>query len=420
MKAFIIAAVSLSAALFCAPEAYSWSYPGAGSISVGDVVPGDPVISVDARTLGLGGSSVASAEGVAAIFYNPAAMQLRRRRALSLNIYGNYLNEIVTGEDRYYSSEILYEMPVFGMMYPIGNLRLGIAMRRHLDMGYKSSNKVYSGGNPDTKKIDFKGGPSRLIFGASASLLENLNAGASLNLIAGGLEGNRVDTVFQNTKVSSGFENDFSGSFFELGLLYTLGRDLANIGFTFTPAYTLTSEWEIETSNFAWDPGDSVWGAPAETETSGKKELSIPESIALGIQYNFLGLDRTMITADIRRTNWSGFRYEEKDSSAAGYGDSIDPGYRDVTRFSVGAEHYVNFTTAIRTGFAYEPFYGATSADQVSFSAGVGRELNQNMFVDLAGMLGYRTYRGDNPFTDDDKTVSDTRLKLMASLEWLF
>ena len=287
-------------------------------------------------------------------------------------------------------------------------------------MGYKHSSRSFSSGNADSLDTETSGGPGRMILASAMRLFGRLHAGLSMSLVGGGLEGSSTEIAYQSSKDVLSLERDFSASSMEIGASYLLSGNAGVIGLSYSPGYTLTDKWSSEEEISAWSDTDSDWGTAAVTSLKGERSITMPSSIGLGIQYNYRGLDRTMITADIKKTGWDSYRYEEKTAGAAGYGVKMDPGYRDTVRFSVGAEHYLSFTTALRTGFSYAPFYGATSADMVSFTCGGGMELANDLSIDIAGALGFRNYYGDNPFSSDDENVSESLVRLMATAEWNF
>ena len=321
MKFHIMTIAAFIAAMINFSPVYGWSYPGSGSIALGGVGPGDVISSFDARTLSMGGSSMAAAHGIAGVFYNPALLSLRQRRGVMVGGYGNFSSQVVTGGDKYRSASSNYNIPLVGAMLPMGNLRLALGYSKLFDMAYTSENKTYTLGKPNTLKIENKGGPGRMILGASSKLFGKLNAGLSMNMIMGGSEGSVSEIKHEVSRISLDTDRDLSGMFLQLGGVYSLKRDLAHIGLTFAPSYTMTDSWKGKATTSYWSSSKEEWGSPVEAEAKGKAELTMPSVLGLGIQYNFLGLDRTLITADIQRTDWSSFRYEEKDASAAGYAD---------------------------------------------------------------------------------------------------
>ncbi|MGM0441418.1 MAG: OmpP1/FadL family transporter, partial [Elusimicrobiota bacterium] len=355
------------------------------------------------------------------VFYNPANLALRPARALNLGMGANFTEEMKTGGDtQMYSSSALYKGPTWGIMYPIGGISIAVGQRGDTDMGYYHAHKEFDEGYADSYETDITGGINRTVIATGFRLLGGLHTGFSYNLVGGGVEGDSEQILYQDSWTENEIDRKFSGNYMDVGLLYRLAHDAGTVGFNWSPGYEMEDDWSSEATNKYWDSTEEKWVTSGETSLEGKRDVTMPSKMGLGIQYNFLGLDQTMITADVERTQWSNYRYEETDSSADGYNEEKDPGYRDTTSFSVGAEHYITFATALRGGFSYEPFYGSTAVDKVSVSAGAGIDVGQDLAFDIGSKLGMLTYQGDNPFTSDTATVSERNLKLSASMEWSF
>ncbi len=416
MKFFIIFVVSVLVLFNEADPAGAWSYPGSGNMIAevsNQALPGDPVGSVDARTLGMGGAGIAVSEGVTGLMYNPANIA-NQSRALMLGLNSNIVEE-TGGDEEFYSSAHYFRMPVWGMIYPVGPVNLGVGQRRDLDMDYFHEHKVFEDGVADTYKADISGGINRTMLTTGFRVFGNMYTGVTFNLLGGGVEGDSNQKIVGDSKTDHEIERDFSGNYIELGVLYRLFRDQAAIGLNFAPSYTIEDDWEQVTEKEIWDDtGDGVWVEDSKTKLKDKRDVDMPSKIGLGIRYNFLSLDQTLITAEIERVSWSDFRYQDSN------GDKVNPGYRDTTSLRVGAEHYVNFTTALRAGFSYQPFYSSSAVDRVSFNLGTGIDVSPDISINIGGKMGMSTYQGDNPFSEEDKRVTERQIELMTGMVWNF
>ncbi len=418
MKFKIFLSVLWASLLAGAVPALPWSYPGSGIAATGEPVPGDGIYHMDARTLSLGGASAASAHGPYAVFYNPAGLGLVPRRALAVSAGLGFAGERVPDERKYSSSHFFRAGPV-SVIYPAGRFFLGVGYARRRDMGYEYDYKSFTQGKADTFRVESSGGINGITLACGLGVLRDLYAGVTVDLLTGSASGERSTVIYRSSRDIYEGERDFSGTSFSLGAVYSLMEERLIAAAVWNPGYTLRDEWSLERSEYLW--GANNWTESSSSEPEGQRDLSMPSGFTLSAQYNFPGLDRTMLTADVSRRNWSSFRYrEKKDTSDPAYGERIDPSYRDVTAFRAGLEHYIDFTTALRAGFAYEPFYGDTGVDLVKFTAGVGVELSRSFFLDIGLGYGMRTYYGDNPFSDDEQRVSENIMRIMCSTEWHF
>ncbi|MEA3507073.1 MAG: hypothetical protein U9R36_06270, partial [Elusimicrobiota bacterium] len=301
MKFLILSIAAAAVMVINTMPVGAWSYPGTGNMGVAiftQALPGDPVTSVDARTLGLSGASLASSNGVNGIFYNPANLALGSMKAISLGLYSNHSSEMNL-EEKEYTSSTLYKGPVFGVRIPLSGLRLGFGYRESFDMGYYHEHKEFTEGNADTFKTDISGGQKEIIIAAAFRLLGGLHTGFSYNIVGGGIEGASKEIYYETSRKEKDIERSLSGGFMELGLLYKIDRDLAQVGFSWSPEYIIEDKWSSDSEQYTWDSIADDWDTLTETSLEGSRDVKMPSTMGLGIQYNFLGLDRTMITADV-------------------------------------------------------------------------------------------------------------------------
>ncbi|MBN2406524.1 MAG: hypothetical protein JXJ19_02395 [Elusimicrobia bacterium] len=381
--------------------------------SVDPLAIGDPVLSVTGRAVGMGNTAISSSYGGAAVFYNPANMLKARGFNVSLG-FGVYpVKETIEpdSEPTWYNSANYFEFSNAGLTYPVTpGFAFGIGYRPFLDLNYSHKKKIYDSGILESDyEFERSGGFAKTTMALAAGLGQ-LSAGLNYDVIGNGYKDEYSLLDVENEITEGSAESTFSGYSYGAGINLELVRDIADVGIVWNSEFRVDSDWEASMDTYGWD---DAWPVKPDSsfEDDGKRQYDFPQELGFGICYRFYKYEMSSFSVDIVKTYWEDFRYREKKLSDKW----IDPQYRNTTRVSVGAEHYIGTHTALRYGFTHLPHYSRTTCDLTMFTLGVGFPLTRMMDADIGGIYGKRNFYGGNILFAEDEMVDERIAKIQLS-----
>lgn len=394
--AFLVLAGSASAYTFA-----EWRY--------GNVLP-----MYDARSLGLGGAGVASADGVRGLSLNPAL--LGKTEGIEVAVSGLVVGseearqvplhdsfDGVIGYNTFALNTAFYDHYGGGVAFkPSGEFEwtptVAIGYRPRLDMNY-TYHVQYRDPDFQTEPADKvlydyydegSGGVNAFTVALGQEVVPDVYVGLGVDVLRGDYDmgWRRVyppDSEEEDTSGRVEF-NDLAGTQFVLGVLVEKMHRL-DVGFVYRSGFTLDGEVYIR------EAGEGEGG-------TGDFEYEYPHSFALGFEYRPRNVLGTSVSFDIEYTPWSDF----KDGLVEG-----DPDLDDTMVYRAGVEHSFFDNSLARFGFLYEPSYIDERNTRAAISVGLGLDI-LGVTVDLGGQVGVREY------DVEDGRIRETTTLAMATV----
>ena len=355
---------------------------------------GDPISGIGARSLGMGGTSIACATDSSSLFVNPSCLGILEKKELSLALGIAPVVEKVVTEDEltYFNSQWYFQLNSGVVAVPVGrkfNLALGLAPL--YDNHYQHEKSIFDSGSPGEKigsaGINGKGTLYAYSLGGAWKPIPYLCIGGAINLLNGGSSLKSSSTIYASPPTAiTELKSKISGFNFTLGgMLYF--TDEFRAGFVVKTGGKIHDRWKAD--------------YPTLTE-EGKRELKFPLSYGLGVAYSFVDEISSTIAAEIIFSEWSGFK--------------SGTNYRDTFEFRVGAEHSLRDALCLRYGFYFQPFYGSKEFQMVSLTGGLGYKFNDIVSFDFAGEYGKRNYYGDAAFFEERQRIDETVMRILVAI----
>jgi hypothetical protein len=406
-------AIALLAFLVLAGNASAYTY---AEWRYGNVLP-----MYDARSLGLGGAGIASADGVRGMSLNPAL--LGKTEGIELAVSGLVVGseearevplhdsfDGVIGYNTFALNTAFYDHYGGGVAFkltgPTGEYEWGptvaIGYRPRLDMNYTYHVQFRDPDfqtEPADKVLyddysDGEGGVNAFTVALGQEVVPDVYVGLGIDVLRGeyDMSERRVYPPDSEEEDSSGrIEfNDLAATEFSLGVLVERMHRL-DVGFVYRSGFTLDGEFYIR---------EAEEGVGA----TGEFEYEYPHSFALGFEYRPRNAIRTTVSFDIEYTLWSSFE------------DGLvneDPDLDDTMIYRAGVEHSFFDASFARFGFLYEPSYIDERNTRAAISAGLGLDV-LGVRVDLAGQVGVREY------DFEDGRIRETTTLAMATVVHAF
>jgi len=389
-----------------------------------------------ARSLGMGGVSLATADDGSAMLTNPAALARLRRVELS----GSFLFDgtAVSGDafGSSYETDITNtSLSALRFAYPFptfrGSLVVGLGLERVYGLEadflasyvdsltwYEPSDDIDMTANwAQTEDMlsngDIYAGTVAAAFDAS----ENVSIGAAVSIVGGTYERTFLYTAIDDYGASADYDSyrleidseaDVTGLGFKLGALFYLTDELA-AGATVTLPTTLTfSGTETVMTTLTGPEG----GSDVET-TTFEDDLTLP--FAFGVGASWTPLDLVLVGCDYQYVNWSEMEYEGR----VYLGDQADrrDAYEATHDLSAGIEVTIpDMPVRVRGGYMSRPiaYRGLTiDSDRAYWTLGAGILIDTVLAIDVAWLTATSERSADEYAFDE--TVEDTALIIEAA-----
>ena len=393
------------------------------SAQVEEVAIGN-TFGVGARTMGMGGASLALADDFTALYWNPAGMaQIQKFEFFSSFSHNRAnANTYFTGDDITRTSRSQMRPNAIGFVYPLmakqGGLAIGFGYNRPQNFDYQtaitgidpSSGTDFSGLSVD--EIDANsGGIGIWSFGASVYVTKRVLIGGSLDFWSGNSL-NQLDTTatdivnidgeLSRFRYDDEVDREYSGIGGRVGLLAHL-TDNINFGLTLVaPTELGVDELWYQSTLEVYDDGEE-WSDSA----SGSQIYDIERPFEVGAGVAVKLLDKRLILAgDVQLTDWTQTRYDPAPAENIS-DDNFEKYYATTFQVRIGAEYQIPVVdTDIRVGYFRDtvPFTDAEIENARDFlTIGVGKIFEDSIKFDVGYMLG-TSQRSRNELTTERRT----------------
>lgn len=364
---------------------------------------------VGARTMGMGGASLALADDFTALYWNPAGMaQIQKFEFFSSFSHNRAsANTYFTGDEITTTSRSQMRPNAIGFIYPLiakqGGLAIGFGYNRPQNFDYQtaitgidpSSGTDFSGLSVD--EIDANsGGIGIWSFGASVYVTKRVLVGGSLDFWSGNslnhLDTTATDIVNIDSELSrfrydDEVDREYSGIGGRIGLLAHL-TDNINLGLTLVaPTELGVDELWYQSTLEVYDDGEK-WSDSA----SGSQiyDIERPFEVGAGVAVKLLN-ERLILAGDVQLTDWRQTRYDPAPAEDIS-DDNFEKYYATTFQVRIGAEYRIPVVdTHIRAGYFRDtvPFTDAEIEDARDFlTIGIGKIFEDSIKFDVGYMLG--------------------------------
>jgi len=386
--------VLLLASIFCflASRVQGLTYLGVSHL-------GDSISGIGARSLGMGGTSIASGTDSSTIFVNPSCLGVLEKKEFSLALGIVPIVEKVATQDEltYLNSQCYFQLNSAVIAFPVRRkLTVALGLASLYDNNYQHEKSIFDAGSPGEKigsaSINGKGTFYGYSLGGAWKPMPYLYIGGTINFLDGESSLKSSSTIYASLPTAiTELKSKISGFNFTLGgmLCFT---DEFRAGFIVKTKGKASDKWKADYPDF--------------TE-KGKREMRFPLSYGCGVAYTFADETYSTIAAEFVFGEWSKFESGEDLNSFS---------YRDIFEFRIGAEHYLRDALCLRYGFYIQPFYGSRQFQMVSFTGGLGYKFNDIISFDFAGEFGKRNYYGDAAFFEERQRIDETVARILVAI----
>jgi long-subunit fatty acid transport protein len=357
-----------------------------------------------ARAIGMGGAFIAVADDATAATWNPAGLtqlDLPEVSAVGTYLYREEDNSFGTnpeanGKNSVSSTDLNY----LSIAYPFELLSRNMIISLNYQQLYelnREGNFVVRQERKETT-IDFEQNGNIYAFGIAYAIkiLRSLSFGVTLNLWDPPFYDNDWRTtskqrtfiddepqVLADLRITEKFS--FSGLNFNLGLLWKPTEKLT-LGAVFKSPFTADVKFE-STFNQTITVGG---GEPVPQTDSERQDLDLDMPMSYGIGIAYRHSDQFMLSADIFRTHWDDFFFEDEEGKKTSPISALPKSQSDIDptfQVRAGAEYLFfpsRFVIPVRAGVFYDPAPEEGDPDDFfGFSIGTGIGMKRFSF-DLA------------------------------------
>lgn len=365
---------------------------------------------VGARTMGMGGASVALADDFTALYWNPAGMaQIQKFEFFSSFSHNTASTDTYFAGDEITGTTRSQMRPnSIGFVYPIqtrrGGWAVGFGYNRPQNFDYQtaiqgidpSSGTDFSGFAVDETNIN-SGGIGIWSLGTSVYVSKRVLIGGSLDfwqgsslneLDATGTDLLKVDSDLSRFRYDDEIDREYSGLGGRIGLLANL-TDTLSLGVTFvTPVELGVDELWYESTRVVYDDGEETSDVLDGAQTF---DIERPFEIGTGVAVKLLN-KQLILAGDIQLTDWTQTRYDPAPPADDISKDNFEKFYATTLQARIGAEYRIPaIGTHVRLGYFRDtiPFTDAEVENARDFlTLGAGQIFEDSLKLDVAYMLG--------------------------------
>ena len=288
------------------------------------------------------------------------------------------------------------------------------------------------------------GGINHWSFGGAIDVARDLSLGVTVSLVTGAYTYDREYREDDTRNVYQKAPGDTYGLFDQFSYISTINRDLTGfnalfglmyrkqgkfrIGFTVrTPTYYTIKETYRDEGRSRFDPNLNGVVDEYDIAFDGRTEYAIvtPSVLSAGGSYQ-IG-DLLVLSADAEYTDWRQMKFDTPNSDLESENRLIQKVYRSTINLRGGAEVTLwDLGVKLRGGFTMKPSPyedDPSTYDQRYFTAGVGFELDRNVWLNAGYGFGYwKTFR-DNYYYGGAQSRTDESVKtnnMILSLSFQF
>lgn len=274
---------------------------------------------------------------------------------------------------------------------------------------------LITGNVQQTARIVENGGINHWSFGGALDVAKDLSLGASLSLVSGTYGYTRE---YEESDVRGVYTKDpsaYYGEFDHFSLVSTINSELsgfnANFGLMYrkqgkyklgvtvrTPTYYTIQETFSDEARSRFDPNSDGSIDRYDIAFDGKTEYRIVTPVVLSAGGSVQFRDLLVLSADLEYTDWTQMKFDTDNSELEAENRLIQRIYRSTFNIRSGAElTFWDWGLIVRGGFVLNPSpYKDDPAefDQKYYTAGIGIELDEGVFLNAAYAFGeWKTFR---------------------------
>ena len=387
-------------------------FVSAGMAQVEEMAIGN-TFGVGARTMGMGGASLALADDFTALYWNPAGMaQIQKFEFFSSFSHNTAsANTYFTDDETTGTSRSQLRPNSIGFVYPLetrqGGLAVGFGYNRPQNFDYQTliqgidsqSNTYFSGFAVDETNMN-RGGIGIWSFGASVYVSKRVIVGGSLDLWQGNslheldteaTDIRNVDSQWSRFRDNDEIDREYSGIGGRVGILAHL-TDTINLGVMLVAPVELTvDEFWYESTMDVYDDGETAADAARGSQSF---DIERPFEVGAGIAVKLLN-KRLILASDVQLTDWTQTRYDPAPADDIPK-NNFEEYYAPTLQVRVGAEYQIPIIdTHARLGYLLDPIPFIYDLDDVGaldvrnfLTAGIGKIFEDSLKLDVAYMLG--------------------------------
>ncbi|MXV84894.1 hypothetical protein F4X88_00170 [Candidatus Poribacteria bacterium] len=364
---------------------------------------------VGARTMGMGGASLALADDFTALYWNPAGMAQIQKFELFSSFSHNTASTdaYFTGDEITGTTRSQMRPNSIGFVYPFharrGGWAIAFGYNRPQNFDYQtaiqgidpSSGTEFSGLAVDETDVN-SGGIGIWSFGTSVYVSKRVLIGGSLDFWQGNSLNEldttatdllRVDSELSRFRYDDEIDREYSGLGARIGLLAHL-TDAVSVGLTLvTPIELGVDELWYQSTRAVYDDGEEM-----SDSMSGAQVFDIerPFEIGTGIAVKLFD-DDLVLAGDVQLTDWTQTRYDPAPADDISQ-DNFEAFYATTLQARLGVEYRIPvIDTHVRFGYFRDtiPFTDAEVNDARDFlTLGVGKIFEDSLKFDVGYMLG--------------------------------
>ncbi|MCY3722730.1 MAG: hypothetical protein OXG97_10965 [Candidatus Poribacteria bacterium] len=364
---------------------------------------------VGARTMGMGGASLALADDFTALYWNPAGMAQIQKFELFSSFSHNTASTdaYFTGDEITGTTRSQMRPNSIGFVYPFharrGGWAIAFGYNRPQNFDYQtaiqgidpSSGTEFSGLAVDETDVN-SGGIGIWSFGTSVYVSKRVLIGGSLDFWQGNSLNEldttatdllRVDSELSRFRYDDEIDREYSGLGARIGLLAHL-TDAVSVGLTLvTPIELGVDELWYQSTRAVYDDGEEM-----SDSMSGAQVFDIERPFEIGTGIAVKLFDEQLILAgDVQLTDWTQTRYDPAPADDISQ-DNFEAFYATTLQARLGVEYRIPvIDTHVRFGYFRDtiPFTDAEVNDARDFlTLGVGKIFEDSLKFDVGYMLG--------------------------------
>ena len=364
---------------------------------------------VGARTMGMGGASLALSDDFTALYWNPAGMaQIQKFEMFSSLSHNTAIADTYFTDDAVKTATSRSQMRLnsIGFVYPFqtkqGGLAIAFGYNRQQNFDYQtaiqgidpSSGTDFSGFAVDETNIN-SGGIGIWSFGTSVYVSKRVLIGGSLDFWQGSSLNEldttatdllKIDSDLSRFRYDDEIDREYSGFGGRIGLLAHL-TDTISFGVTLvTPVELGVDELWYESTRVVYDDGEETSDVLDGAQTY---DIERPFEIGAGAAVKLFN-KQLILAGDVQFTDWTQTRYDPAPADDISQ-DNFEEFYATTLQVRLGAEYQIPIiATHIRLGYLRDPIpFRYTQVDTHDFlTAGVGKIFEDSLKLDLTYVLG--------------------------------
>ena len=364
---------------------------------------------VGARTMGMGGASLALADDFTALYWNPAGMAQIQKFELFSTFSHNTAstNTYFTGDEMTGTTRSRMRPNSIGFVYPFrarrGGWAIAFGYNRPQNFDYQtaiqgvdpSSGPEFSGLAVDETDVN-SGGIGIWSFGTSVYVSKRVLIGGSLDFWQGNSLNEldttatdllQVDSELSRFRYDDEIDREYSGLGARIGILAHL-TDAVSVGLTLVmPVELGVDELWYQSTRAVYDDGEEMSDA---VDGSQAFDIERPFEIGTGIAVKLLN-KQLILAGDVQLTDWTQTRYDPAPADDISQ-DNFEEFYATTLQARLGVEYRIpTIDTHVRVGYFRDtiPFTDAEVNNARDFlTLGVGKIFEDSLKFDVGYMLG--------------------------------